>query len=345
MIFIDCLYINKSGGKILLEYFIEMVCNHKGSDNTLFLIDQRFESDILTRIPQKNILITTSGESQRKKIYKFVLENYLIQCVYCFNNIPPPVKINNAPTFIYFHNVLLLGTKNTQYNVFQKLRFYLKTNYVRLKNRKNYTWIVQSEQVKKDLVSSFNTYPNKVLVMPFFRPLVSSSTNSRRKKVFLYPADGVPQKNHHLLFKTWEYLADDYNVFPELYLTLDPTTYPQYVKEIARLASKGVQIKNLGVLDYEKLLEYYQKSEYLIFPSLKESFGLPLIEASSLGCKVIVANLPYVNAIIKPSIVFDPYQEKELAKVILGLFKKNLVLMESSVIVNNKILEIINLLV
>ena len=44
----------------------------------------------------------------------------------------------------------------------------------------------------------------------------------------------------------------------------------------------------------------------MIFPSLKESFGLPLIEGIQAGCYIIVSNLNYAKEIIDASIYFDP---------------------------------------
>jgi len=42
----------------------------------------------------------------------------------------------------------------------------------------------------------------------------------------------------------------------------------------------------LGIRPHEELPSLYKKSGALIFPSLTESFGLPLIEAASLGVPV-----------------------------------------------------------
>ena len=47
-----------------------------------------------------------------------------------------------------------------------------------------------------------------------------------------------------------------------------------------------------------------------------ESFGLPIIEAIDLGCKIIVSDLPFANAICKPSLVFNPIDKIEIAKTI-----------------------------
>ena len=42
--------------------------------------------------------------------------------------------------------------------------------------------------------------------------------------------------------------------------------------------SSNLDINNNGYMSKKQLYKY-EESEYLIFPSLKESFGLPLVEA------------------------------------------------------------------
>ena len=48
------------------------------------------------------------------------------------------------------------------------------------------------------------------------------------------------------------------------------------------------------------LQKEYLSSEFLMFPSLTESFGLGLIEAIECGCKVIGADLPYTYEVCEP---------------------------------------------
>jgi glycosyltransferase involved in cell wall biosynthesis len=62
------------------------------------------------------------------------------------------------------------------------------------------------------------------------------------------------------------------------------------------------------------------QSEFLIFPSLAESFGLPLLEAANAGCKILAADLAYVYDIIVPTDVFNPLEvESILLAVVNGV--------------------------
>ena len=99
---------------------------------------------------------------------------------------------------------------------------------------------------------------------------------------------------------------------------------------------KNLIIVNHGILDFSKLEKIYQKTEFLIFPSLNESFGLPLIESINYNCKVLAPNLNYVDEVITPSIKFDPYSISSLSESItFAITKRNI--KRSKIIVENKI--------
>ena len=78
------------------------------------------------------------------------------------------------------------------------------------------------------------------------------------------------------------------------------------IELISDYQNNNVPIINHGVLDKSEVTNLYLSSEYLIYPSLLESFGLPLIEAIICDCKVLASNRAYVKEICEPSLIFDP---------------------------------------
>jgi hypothetical protein len=65
MIFIDSIYINSSGGKYLLEYFIQKISKQSNINEYIFLFDNRFDSNITSLIPSQNIYHSNSSEFSR----------------------------------------------------------------------------------------------------------------------------------------------------------------------------------------------------------------------------------------------------------------------------------------
>ena len=74
------------------------------------------------------------------------------------------------------------------------------------------------------------------------------------------------------------------------------------------------KIENFGVVPRKKVKSIYQNSKCLVFLSSKETFGLPLIEAASLGLDIIAPDLAYVHEVIEPSLVFEPNSADSLFK-------------------------------
>lgn len=62
--------------------------------------------------------------------------------------------------------------------------------------------------------------------------------------------------------------------------------------EIKDLISKNLGILTLGYLDDESIVELYRNCKALVFPSLYEGFGMPIIEAMSQNIPIIISNIP-----------------------------------------------------
>jgi len=129
---------------------------------------------------------------------------------------------------------------------------------------------------------------------------------------YTWLVQSVPQKNHLTLLKAWEYLYEHHGLSPVLHLTLDQR-YDTLIQQITSLQKKGIAIVNHGVISKDELNQLYSKCSYLVFPSLAESFGLPLIEAVQHGCGVLASDLPFVTDVIEPSDQFNPLLFNDIA--------------------------------
>jgi len=110
-----------------------------------------------------------------------------------------------------------------------------------------------------------------------------------------FPAAGYPHKNHtifeNLLSQDLEHLID------RLVLTVPRSRFPD---------GPG-WLFCVGHLSQTKCLSEYDKADALIFPSVLESYGLPLVEAMVLGIPIVAADLPYARALCgDQGIYFNP---------------------------------------
>lgn len=345
MVLIDSVYINKSGGKILLEYLINYIIKNNIHDRYFFLLDERIRSDINFIHPPINFCFLKSGENKRKIFYKEKI--YLFNSVFCFANVPPPIKIENKKVSIYFHNILLADLSQANLSYYEILKFSIKNFYIKLKNNSNYSWIVQTSIIGDLLNKEFRINKNNIFEVPFFNLCLFNNCNQSFEGGFnnyLYIADCSKQKNHLRLLNAWDKFTNA-NKFEKitLNLTLPKSSCKALFQKIEYLKKTGRNIINHTDCTPIEIKELYMKCNYLIFPSLAESFGLPLLEATSAGCKIIASNMPYVFKVIEPSLVFNPNEEDSIVSALLeSRDYKNI--KDSKLIVKDKIDHLLNII-
>lgn len=185
--------------------------------------------------------------------------------------------------------------------------------------------IVPSHYWKKDLVQRFKLSPKKIVVTyegvdKKFQVLKNKSSAKilsqyKIKKPFIiYTGNLYPHKNVERLVEAVKELrlslviVCSRNVFYE--------RFKKRVKEMK--AEKWVKL--LGFVPDEDLVGLYQEAEAFVWPTLIEGFGLPPLEAMSVGCPVLLSDIPVLREICgQTALYFDPYNVEEIVKKIRGI--------------------------
>lgn len=308
MVLIDLVYINSPGGitlsKLLMDYIIENNIDFKVE----ILLDKRnfklFNNYSLTKIK------ISKNEFSRYLFYKKNIKKF--KSVLCFANVPPPINIR-PKTNIYFHNEILLNSKNLRFSIIKEVIFKLKWFYIKSRNF-NYTWIVQTDHIKAHLGEKLGINSDSILKYPLFENH-KIGNYSKTQNSFIYPTSNQPHKNNEKLIHAFKDAACKTNEKITLTLTIDKI-------EIDDLP-RNLKINFIGLIDHQELMEHLKQTKFLIFPSLRESFGLPLIEGVQSNCIIITSNLNFVNELIIPSYIFDPRSTRNISEVIsLALINK-----------------------
>jgi len=80
------------------------------------------------------------------------------------------------------------------------------------------------------------------------------------------------------------------------------------------------RVRFLGAVPYREILRLYRGSEALVFPSLIETFGHPLLEAMLAGTPIIASDIPSFHEIAGDvALYFPPRDPKALARSIDAL--------------------------
>jgi glycosyltransferase involved in cell wall biosynthesis len=148
-----------------------------------------------------------------------------------------------------------------------------------------------SAEVQKALIDSGVRVPTQVV--PLARSIdknsgVQGSTNNH-EMIFLHVSSGFPRKGVDVLVKAFEEeFKNTHNAMLIIKTFLNPH---QNVKElVSKIESPGVQ-NRIRIIEEEysdeQMQDLYNFSDCLVQPSRGEGFGLPILEATTLGLKVI----------------------------------------------------------
>ena len=114
---------------------------------------------------------------------------------------------------------------------------------------------------------------------------------SINRPFFFYPANTWVHKNHEIILVAYAIYAHATQSPPwPLILTGHEDTRRQLLRELARTLQIESHIIFAGYVPDDKLAGYYRSAGALVYPSLHEGFGIPLIEAMALGTPILSSN-------------------------------------------------------
>jgi glycosyltransferase involved in cell wall biosynthesis len=132
-----------------------------------------------------------------------------------------------------------------------------------------------------------------------------------------YPAGLWPHKNHSRLIKALAALDDR-----ELHLVLTGPTFGRLPALTAEAERAGVadRVRHLGFVDHEQLPALYRRAAGLVFPTLYEGFGVPVVEAMAAGCPVACSSSPPMAEVCgDAALLFDAHDVDAITAAITRL--------------------------
>jgi glycosyltransferase involved in cell wall biosynthesis len=147
---------------------------------------------------------------------------------------------------------------------------------------------------------------------------------------FIYPAVDWPHKNHAFLIKNTKLIKE--KIGPEFrILLMGPRRRGNWLRQEIEKNYGGENIKDLGSISRPRLLAFYKKSRALLFPSLYEGFGLPLVEAMAMGTPIIASNCASIPEVVDNSaILIPPNCSEALIEAVSRIYKEDTLYSELS---------------
>jgi len=135
-----------------------------------------------------------------------------------------------------------------------------------------------------------------------------------------YPAHCWPHKNHAKLVEAFALVASDLPAELKFVLTgrAFPPEHPAAV--LIREKRLGSRIIHLGFRSPLEIRALFQNCLALVFPSLFEGYGMPVVEAMHLGKPVLCSNVTSLPEIAGDAVLyFDPNDATDIARALLAV--------------------------
>jgi len=211
-------------------------------------------------------------------------------------------------SIIYYHQSLPLYKfkifgGHAKENLFYS---YLYPLYVKLfLNRRTYV-AVQTENIKRRFVKRYAFPGERIGVFfPEIEKIDDESLDAYEYENdtinFLYPSMGASYKEHITLAYAMERV---YRINAELARRI--RIHFTLLKDDNKILSSYINDHQLeenfvfhGSMPHQQVLSMMKSSEGLLFPSVIETLGLPLLEAASLGIPIVANDMSYVHEVLK----------------------------------------------
>ena len=182
---------------------------------------------------------------------------------------------------------------------------------------------VQTNWMKQAVVQKTGIEENRILIVT---PDVdcgnagSYKDDENSRKRFFYPSAYASYKNHRLLMEAIGVLADRGVRDFEVILTVNEGELPDSDQF-------GKIVRCVGTLPYGQVQELYRNST-VVFPSVLETYGLPLAEARCVGARILAADMPYAREVLDGyanALFFNVSDRNELADLMYDTIENRIV--------------------
>ena len=213
----------------------------------------------------------------------------------------------------------------------------VKTYLDRIKNCLKFTdaIITFSENTKRDLVELLKIDPDKIyvtyqasryhidyLTKQQIEELKVSFSYDFNKPYFLFVSTLEPRKNVIGLIQAFNYLKQNYKIEHQLVLIGQTGWKYQPILDMINQSPYRTEIHHLNYLSDDLVALFYSQAEAFIYPSFYEGFGLPVLEAMTLGAPMITSNgssLPEITG--DSALLINPNHSMELADAMLNIVR------------------------
>lgn len=240
------------------------------------------------------------------------------------HELPTGIEKTGVKSVVTIHDLIYIRYPNF-FKKFDRIIYDKKFRYAcRVANKIH----AISEQTKRDLITFFAVPKEKITVIyqsinPVFFEKVNESEKKKIRIKYQLPEKFIltvgtvePRKNLMALLEGL--------ISTELYIPLvvvgKLTDYQHKAQKYIESDLNRLQVFFLSRIQDAELAILYQMAEAMVYPSLFEGFGLPVVEAQASGCPVITSNtssLPEAGG--DAAMYINPEKPEEIGRAVKSL--------------------------
>ena len=317
-----------------ISRYVFNICKHllqNDSDNEYYFVSNKSIKNVLNIKAERNpVFKDRFGFSVIDTVFfsRFGFSKAFksLKCDLAF--VPWVSPFGTAPTVVTVHDLVPLCSISKEVDQYQQ-RFCVKANFALFAHhyaKKAALLIADSNDTKRAILETCKVTPEKVKVIPlgidpgqFFvqqKEAVAVVRNkySLHRPYFINVASSwQPRKNLGRLIQAFAIFSRQNQDIDLVIIGKKGPSFEEMQHLILKNQLQG-KVHLLEFIPQEYLPALLSSAVSLVFPSLHEGFGLPVLEAMACGCPVIISNagsLPEVGG--DAAIYVDPFDVESIA--------------------------------
>jgi glycosyltransferase involved in cell wall biosynthesis len=294
-------------------YLLESLVKHRSCNFTILNKENLLRCHPLFQLKDEHVTFTsvdapTIGPKREYAI--FGIRDIINQhdLYHCLSSFLPAFGLR-IPSLVTIHDLKYLLFPHFFGNYLKSLYY----GWIIRKGVRRATYIIAvSHSTKKD-IESLSVPSDKIQVMYEAPTILTNSKEElpevvRGKKYLLFVGENRPHKNIRRMIMAYE-IAKHKLKDHALYLVIAGSRFDPLMKK-----QRDDGIIFVGAVDDNTLISLYKDALALVYPSLYEGFGLPIIEAMKLGTPVITSNCSSMKEVAgNAAVLVNPYDSGQIA--------------------------------
>lgn len=186
-----------------------------------------------------------------------------------------------------------------------------------------------SEYTRKEAIKILGIDEQKIKVCypncsPIFKPGLNDKSCEQVRSFYHLPQQFIfcpvnlsPRKNLPRILKAFKEVKD---LLPHHLVITGGQSWGASFPERSNKTVDNDRIHLLGNVQLDHMPVLYKMASFMLYPSLLEGFGIPILEAFNCGCPVLTSNITSMPEVAgNAAILVDPYDTRQIADGITRL--------------------------